>query len=269
MHHDDKTVGRLFTRREALTTAAKAGLVLVAGPGLQQFGAAKQKVHIVVSPELSEGPFFLDEKLNRSDLVAGTSRATVANGLPLLLSFAVYKLAGNDHRLLKGAHVDVWHADAAGVYSDESGAMNHEDTTRQTWLRGYQVTDAEGSAQFKTIFPGWYPGRSPHIHFKVRTYSVANPATAEFTSQLFFRDADAKRLYAAEPYASRGGHETTNANDGVYNESQVDGKPAGSLMLLDLTKNGRGYQAHFAILLDDTNLHKLDRVRLAGPPPQG
>jgi protocatechuate 3,4-dioxygenase beta subunit len=258
MDTDDKTIGRLFSRREALATAAKTGLVLVAGSGMQRLtlaGQSKPHIHIVVSPEFTEGPFFVDEKLNRSDLVAGATRPSVVNGLPLLLSLEVYKLVGDSHQPLRDAHIDVWHADAARVYSDESNPMNHEDTGRQTWLRGYQATDARGSAQFKTIFPGWYSGRAPHIHFKVRTYSTPNKATAEFTSQLFFRDADAIRIYAADAYSSRGGHDTSNSNDGVFNDFQVDGKPAGSLMLLDLAKNGAGYKAHFAILLDDSNLH--------------
>ena len=259
MDNDDRIVGRIFSRREALATAARTGLVLVAGAGFPRLNLAgrgrQPPVHIVVSPQLEEGPFFVDEKLNRSDIVAGTDRASVTNGLPLQLSFTIYKLVGDDHQPLKGAHVDVWHADAAGVYSDEQNGGNQENTVHQMWLRGYQVTDAAGAAQFKTIFPGWYPGRSPHIHLKVRTYSAANNATAEFTTQLFFREGDAKRIYTADPYSSRGGHETTNNRDGVYNAFQVDGEPAGSLMRLDLAKNDPGYKAHFAILLDDSNLH--------------
>lgn len=94
--------------------------------------------------------------------------------------------------------------------------------------------------------------------------------TAEFTSQLFFKPADAAVVYASKPYASRGGHDTSNVNDHVYNGFHVDGKPAGELMLLELTKQGRGYRAQFVILVDDTNL-KLDHQhrQFGGPPPFG
>lgn len=252
---------------------ARAGLVfagggIIAGAVNAEDGATKKKVHLVASPELTEGPFFVDEKLNRSDLVAGSRRSTVANGLPLHLAFSVYKLVGKDYKPLVGAHVDVWHADVAGVYSDESNPMNHEDTSHQTWLRGYQLTDATGIAHFKTIFPGWYPGRCPHIHFKVRTFSTSNNATAEFTSQVFFRDNDADKIYSVEPYASRTSRDTTNENDGVFSERQFDGTMAGSHMLLDLVKaeRSRGYAAQFAIVLTDANLKAGNRRRGPGGP---
>ena len=280
MDNDDAQVGRILSRREAIAAMGRAGLVfagsgLVAGLVRSEEGPSTKKVHLVASPELTEGPFFVDEKLNRSNLIAGCSRPTVANGLPLQLSFAVYKLVGKDYKPLVGAHVDVWHADVAGVYSDESNPMNHEDTEHQTWLRGFQVTDAKGSAHFKTIFPGWYPGRCPHIHFKVRTYSSANKATAEFTSQVFFRDKDADKIYSVEPYASRTSRDTTNENDGVFTERQFDGSMAGSHMLLDLVKNdhARGYTSQFAIVLTDGNFKPGSRRRgpggPGGPPPWG
>ncbi|HLK16685.1 MAG TPA: hypothetical protein VKT78_17900 [Fimbriimonadaceae bacterium] len=253
MDHDDAMVGRLISRREALAAAARAGLVLASAAPLAAISSGAQgdtrTVHLVATPHLTEGPFFVDEKLNRSDLTTGTNRPSVVNGLPLLLALTIYRQERSGPVQLKDAHVDVWHADVNGVYSDEANPMNHENTAHQNWLRGYQVTDAIGRVQFKTIFPGWYPGRSPHIHFKVRSYSAAEKVTAEFTSQLFFKDADARRIYAAEPYGSRGGHETTNAYDGVYNEFQVDGRPAGQSMLLDLEKRLSGYQAHFSVLL--------------------
>jgi protocatechuate 3,4-dioxygenase beta subunit len=280
MDNDDALVGRILSRREALTAMARAGLVFagggwIAGVARGSDGPTNKKVHLVASPELTEGPFFVDEKLNRSDLVAGSTRLTVANGLPLHLSFSVYKLVGKDYKPLSGAHVDVWHADVAGVYSDESNPMNHEDTGHQTWLRGYQVTDANGIVRFKTIFPGWYPGRCPHIHFKVRTYSSANKSTAEFTSQVFFRDKDADKIYTVEPYASRISRDTTNESDGVFTERQFDGSMAGSHMLLDLVKaeKTKGYATQFAIVLTDGNLKAGSRGRgpggPGGPPPMG
>ena len=279
MDNDDATIGRILSRREALSAMAKAGLVFAGGGVLSPLarGLGPQNsvpnVHLVASPELTEGPFFVDEKLNRSDLVAGSTRSTVAQGLPLQLGFVVYKLVGKNFQPLGDAHVDVWHADAAGVYSDESNPMNQENTDGQKWLRGYQVTDANGLAHFKTIFPGWYNGRAPHIHFKVRTYSSENKATAEFTSQVFFHEQDADHIYSAEPYASRVNRDTTNETDNVYSERQFDGSMAGSHMLLDLAKSpkGAGFTTQFSIVLTDGNLKAGRRHRggPGGPPPWG
>ena len=277
VENDDATVGRILTRREALRAVARAGLGLaVIGEAHQMAYAsappdATPKAHLVASPVLTEGPFFVDENLNRRDLVGGTTRNSVKNGVPLEISFTLYKLSGESHTLLQGAHVDVWHDDAIGVYSDENHPMNHEETSRQTWLRGFQVTDGVGSATFKTIFPGWYPGRTPHVHFKIRTYSSAAKVTAEFTSQLFFKDADARRIYSVEPYTLAGDRDTTNANDNIFNERQHDGSVAGEHMILDLKRvaGSGGYRANFTVVLTDQNLRAGRGDRRGGPPPGG
>jgi protocatechuate 3,4-dioxygenase beta subunit len=282
MENDDATVGRILSRREAVWAAARAGLGLAAFATGQRAAHAAQapnavtKIPLVASPVLTEGPFFVDENLNRSDLVSGTDRHSVKNGVPLQVSFTVHKLSGSSYAPLKDAHVDVWHADAIGVYSDENNPMNHEMTSNQKWLRGYQVTDDSGIAAFKTIFPGWYPGRTPHIHFKIRTYSTASKVTAEFTSQVFFKDADAKRIYTIDPYTLAGRRDTNNANDGVYNERQYDGTIAGDKMLLDLKKlpGTGGYSAGFTVILTDQNLRPGRSGRHGGPggpggPPPG
>lgn len=277
MENDDAMVGRIVSRREALRAVARGGLGLALVGAGRTIGIASpvqgagQKVHLVASPILTEGPFFVDENLNRSDLTKGSTRPSVKNGVPLQVSFTLLKLSGSDHTPLSQAHIDVWHADAIGVYSDENNPMNHENTSRQTWLRGFQVTDSAGSASFKTIFPGWYPGRTPHIHFKIRTYSTAAKATAEFTSQLFFKESDARRIYSVDPYTLAGERDTTNANDNVFNERQYDGSVAGEHMLLDLTKvsDSRAYTASFTVLLSDQNLRSGRGGRQGGPPRGG
>jgi protocatechuate 3,4-dioxygenase beta subunit len=282
MDNDDATVGRIFTRREALHAAARAGLGLAAIGGIYKLGSTaplldnQPKVNLVASPVLTEGPFFVDEKLKRSDLVGNSTRPSVKNGVPLHINFTLYKLSGNTHTLLQDAHIDVWHADAIGVYSDEINPMNHEMTSHQTWLRGYQVTDTAGAAGFQTIFPGWYQGRAPHIHFKIRTYSSTDKVTAEFTSQLFFKEADTTRVYSVDPYTSAGRRDTTNATDNVFTERQKDGSLAGERMLVDLKKLSRstGYTTNFIVVLTDQNLRAGgDRRgpggRFGGPPPGG
>jgi protocatechuate 3,4-dioxygenase beta subunit len=130
---------------------------------------------------------------------------------------------------LVGALVDMWHCDALGVYSDVSA----QSSRGQRFLRGYQVSDANGEVQFTTIYPGWYQGRAVHIHFKVRT----NPASSsglEFTSQLFFDESLTDLVHAQSPYASKGRRDTLNARDGIYSGG-------GTQLLLPLNPSGGGY----------------------------
>ena len=253
-HHednDDALIGTIFTRREALATVAKAGFGLAfAGPGLV---AAQQnpKVHLIASPALEEGPFFVDEKLNRSNLLSGTTRESVLNGVPLALAITIHKLHDGNIKPLAGAHVDVWHTDAVGVYSDEANPINHEDTSSQRWLRGYQVTDGYGLAKFQTIVPGWYPSRTTHIHLKIRHFSEAGQLTGHFNTQLFFDDRFVEHLFAKPPYSGRGTREVFNHNDGIFSQRQVDGTVAGSHLTLSLQKNPHspGYNAEFSVAL--------------------
>ncbi len=141
----------------------------------------------VVRPQQTEGPFFIDDKLNRSDIRSNPGRSDARPGAILELAFAVSRLNGGACAPLAGAQVDVWHCDALGAYSD--GA--------QKFLRGYQVTDDTGAARFVTIYPGAYGGRAVHIHFKIRTAQ-----RQEFTSQIYFDEAVTDRVYAVEPYAA-------------------------------------------------------------------
>ena len=270
MENDDEQVGTVLTRREAMAAAGRFAAVLGFAGAAGNAQAQSSKIHLVASPQLTEGPFFVDEKLNRSDLVSGTSRTSVKNGILLHLSFTVHRLDDTAHALMQGAYVDVWHADAAGVYSDENNPMNHEDTSHQTWLRGYQVSNASGLVTFKTIFPGWYRGRTPHIHFKIRAYSASKKVTAEFTSQVFFKDVDATRIYQKEPYLSAGERDTNHHNDNVFTERLSDGSIAGDHMLLDLKKlpGTEGYSAHFHVGLTKANLSSGGR-RAGGPPGGG
>jgi protocatechuate 3,4-dioxygenase beta subunit len=195
----------------------------------------------VVTPAETEGPYFVDVRLNRSDLTSGTTRPGVVNGLPLLLKFGVFTVAGNACTPLAGAVVDVWHADAVGVYSDEQV----QNTLGETYLRGYQFTDQAGAASFTTIYPGWYPGRTVHVHFKVRIFSASGATTFEFTSQVFFDDTITDLVLANAPYNSRGQRDTRNANDMVYNTAGT----AGARLLADLqpATSGAGYVASFTV----------------------
>jgi protocatechuate 3,4-dioxygenase beta subunit len=187
----------------------------------------------IVRPELTEGPYFVDEQLDRSDIRSDPGDGSVKEGAPLQLAFRVSQITGNGCTPLAGAYVDIWHCDAAGVYSDVANAVG------QKFLRGYQVTDANGLAQFTTIYPGWYPGRAVHIHFKIRNELTAQ-ASYDFTSQLFFDDAFTDDVYTLAPYSSRGARNPRNEGDGIFGQS-------GDQLTLMVVENESGYAATFDI----------------------
>jgi protocatechuate 3,4-dioxygenase beta subunit len=151
-------------------------------------------------PELTEGPYYLDLDLVRSDITEGRP------GLPLDLRVNVVDADACEP--LEGAAVDIWHCDAEGAYSGVEGAEG------ETFCRGVQLTDASGLAEFRTVFPGWYTGRAVHIHVK-----VSADGGQTHTGQLFFDPGDLATVYAGEPYAARGEPDQPNESDSIYNES--------------------------------------------------
>ena len=120
-------------------------------------------------------------------------------------------------RLWVAAQVDVWQVDSAGIYSDESV----ENTTGQTFLCGYQSTGSNGAVTFKTMVPGWYSGRTIHIHVMIRTFSSTGTAFTEFTTQLFFDQTFDSLATSGSPYSSRGLPDTANAEDSIYSNSTL------------------------------------------------
>ena len=284
MINDDEPVGTILCRRQVLRAAARAGAGLLAWNFLSPFArgdvaTTQPKVDLVASPALTEGPFFVDEKLNRSNLLSDTTRASVLNGIPLALGLTIYQLADKKLVPMKNLQVDVWHCDAAGAYSDESNPMNHENTSTQKWLRGFQKTGDDGKVGFDTIIPGWYMGRTAHIHFKVRQFSTDGKTTADFTSQFFFSESDSARVFGQAPYNTHGGRRTTNEQDGIYSERLTDGTIAGSRLTLKLdepAESKKGFASQFALVLTNESMHSgggRDRGpgggRRGGPPPGG
>jgi len=201
----------------------------------------------VVRPEQTEGPYFLDERLERLDIRTdaddGTGRSLVL-GAPLSLRFRVSRVDGAACSPLPGAIVDLWQCDAFGVYSGFRDRNGHFDTRGRTFLRGYQVTDAGGQARFTTVYPGWYPGRTVHLHFKIRT-EAAGERAHEHTSQLYFDDALTDRVHAKPPYDTKGQRNRRNDRDGIF-------RRGGDLLMLDLTEDGEGYAGAFDIGLELT-----------------
>jgi protocatechuate 3,4-dioxygenase beta subunit len=195
----------------------------------------------VVTPTETEGPYFVDERLNRSDITSDPSNGTARPGVPLTVTFTVARVGSGGCTALSGAQVDVWHCDASGVYSDVAA----NNSVGKKFLRGYQLTDAAGVAKFTTIYPGWYGGRAVHVHFKIRTFAGGSK-TYEFTSQIFFDDAVTDAVYKQAPYSSRGTRDTRNQNDMVYTSSNN----SGVMLLAALTPTSAGYAAAFAVGLN-------------------
>jgi len=170
-----------------------------------------------VSPEGEIGPYFADDSASgflRSNVLANIDGTNAQTGVPLTLNIHIYD-AENSCKAMAGVQVDIWHCNAYGVYSDEAV----ESTSSETFLRGYQITDANGLVTFKTIFPGWYSGRTAHIHVRVRSkYSEASSTSdGTNTTQLFFPQAVIDQLYAnVAPYSTHGKEDTTNTADHVY-----------------------------------------------------
>jgi protocatechuate 3,4-dioxygenase beta subunit len=173
-------------------------------------------------------------RLNRSDIRSDPTDRSVKEGVPLNLILRVSSVGSSACTPLAGAMVDVWHCDAAGVYSDSGG-----NTAGKKFLRGHQLTDANGAVRFTTIYPGWYPGRAVHIHFKVRI--LAGPALGnEMTSQLYFDEAITDRVLARAPYSTHGNRTQRNSEDGLF-------RRGGGRLMLALSENGGGYAGEFHV----------------------
>jgi protocatechuate 3,4-dioxygenase beta subunit len=132
-------------------------------------------IEVEGTPQQTEGPYFVGNMPNRSDITSDTSNGSVQEGIPLKLMINVYDVDGDGGGEgscipLKGALVDIWHANPQGIYS----GIQQQGTTGQNFLRGNQVTDDNGTVQFTTVYPGWYEGRAIHIHIKVRTSEGSN-----------------------------------------------------------------------------------------------
>ncbi len=242
MHNDDRTIGHILSRREVLASLGAAGAALVipgSSRGRLLLAGGAVLPACVVRPAQTEGPYFVDEKLNRSDVRPDPKSGKVSEGALLDLSIRVSRLSGAACAPLAGAIVDIWQCDAQGLYSDVKDIGGMFNTVGQKFLRGHQVSDKAGAARFVTVYPGWYPGRTVHIHFKIRTDPAENRGT-EFTSQLYFDDAFTDRVFAAAPYAGRGDRTTRNGGDGIFRQG-------GSQLMLEVTKSAAGYASTFEI----------------------
>ena len=279
MENDDRTIGQILSRRDALKllgVGSAAFLAACAAPegtstlvptsvstvasSTQAPSTTSSVLDCVVRPEMTIGPYFVDEQLNRSDIRSEPSDNSVKEGVPLTLAIGVFDVANNSCTPLTDAQVDVWHCDAQGVYSGVSDQTF--DTTGQKFLRGYQLTDATGKAQFLTIYPGWYSGRTVHIHFTIRTKG-SDGSDYQFTSQFFFDDTLTDQVHAQEPYASKGQRDTRNSNDNIFGGG-------GDQLLLNLQgDNANGFTSAINIGLDLTDAEVGAADTMGGGPGGG
>jgi protocatechuate 3,4-dioxygenase beta subunit len=238
MKENDEQIKLLLSRREAIVLLGAAGTdYLIGGWPRKALAAETSRSLCIVRPQQTEGPYFVDERLHRSDIRSDPTDGRIMAGIPLTLTLQVMRLNATGCVPLPDAQVDIWQCGAEGVYSDvEDPGFN---TRGQKFLRGYQVTNAQGDARFLTIYPGWYPIRTVHIHFKVRTAAIAG-RNFEFTSQLYFPDELTDRVHTAPPYSSKGRRRVRNHHDFIFRDG------GDRLMLQPSTVNG-GYAATFPI----------------------
>lgn len=232
---------RLIDRRRALLLFGTVGLGAVAtacggGSSTDSSGSratgsstSDRAADCTLSPESTEGPFYLDGDLVRSDITDGRP------GAPLTLELFVVDADGCAP--IRDAAVDIWHTDAGGLYSGfqqasrggSGGGSGPTDADR--FMRGTQVSDATGRVEFATVYPGWYPGRTVHIHVKVHV-----GGNEVHTGQLYFDDDVTDTVYRDDPYAARGDRDTRNSDDGIYGSG-------GKASTLLVAGGGEGYRA--------------------------
>jgi len=229
-----------FTRRNMLQFIMAGGASLLAGCGIASQNKSAANLACLVTPEQTEGPYFVDEKLMRSDIRFDPTDGSIQDGTPLTLAINVYAAGINACKPIRDAIVDIWHCNADGVYSDAKDRSF--DTRGRKFLRGYRLTDELGAAKFFTIYPGWYDGRTVHIHFKIRTTDTAGK-THEFSSQLYFDDKLNDEVFALAPYAGRGERTTKNSDDRIFEDG-------GQQLMLKPIKTSDGYIASFDVGLN-------------------
>ena len=225
-----------FSRRDLFEKIT--GLTALAALEQQWALAQSETVAVVATPSATEGPYWVDERLNRSDIRNDPSNNSVQAGFPLVLGVAVSRISGATITPVPGAFVDIWHCNAQGLYSDEAA----NSTSGQKWLRGYQTTDSHGQTRFLTIYPGWYAGRAVHIHYRIRTSSLTSPVL-NFTSQFFFDETVNSSVHGLNPYSSRGMRDTVNSTDGIYNQS------GGAKLMLRMAKDSSYCLSSFHVML--------------------
>lgn len=185
-----------------------------------------------LAQEETQGPYWFDVDSIRSDVREDRPGARL--DLALRVQDMSACTTGGDAAPVANAVVEIWHCDAGGSYSGfessggppggsasgetSDGSYSEGDSEAQTsddatYLRGAQATDRNGIAQFTTIYPGWYQGRTVHIHLKVHV-----DKKTVLTTQLFFDESLNDAVFATAPYDDHSGRTLKNDDDGIFDE---------------------------------------------------
>lgn len=193
-----------------------------AAPAAPATTAGATPASCVLAPEQTEGPYYIAGEALRRNITEGRP------GTPLRLELAVQRVPACAP--VKGATVELWHADAGGEYSGFGGSAGN-----RTFLRGGQRTGADGVATIDTVFPGWYEGRTTHIHVKLHA-----GGDNVHTGQLYFDDDITRRIQGRAPYDTRGPAQVTNADDPIF-------ASGGHESTVSLKRSGRGYSGRLTL----------------------
>jgi protocatechuate 3,4-dioxygenase beta subunit len=185
-------------------------------------GSTTSGVACVLSPEMTEGPYHIDGEAVRRDVTEGKP------GVPLTLHLTVAD--ATSCAPIPDAAVEIWHADAGGNYSGFNATA-----ANTTFLRGVQIAGADGKVVFDTLYPGWYQGRTTHVHLMVHV-----GGSVVHTGQLFFDEQVSDAVYAQSPYSDHTGQRMTNDQDGIYANG-------GAQSTLQLSVEGDGYRGTIAL----------------------
>ena len=226
---DDESTGEVTTSTGETSTVETKTTPSAASGSAAEFDSAAT---CQVATELTEGPYYFDVDAIRADLREDREGTLLRLGIRV-------RDAGSCEPI-ENAIVDVWHCDATGLYSGFESASTggpgggSGPTDEETYLRGAQATNSDGIVEFKTIYPGWYRGRTTHIHLKVHI-----DKQTVLTTQLFTNTEFDERIYAGPPYSEDTGRDVFNDGDGIYAESgemtlKMDGDAARGLITLDV-----------------------------------
>jgi protocatechuate 3,4-dioxygenase beta subunit len=165
----------------------------------------------------SNGVDVLDQSgIVRSDIRSSIDGGLTAEGVPMTFTLTILDMA-NNNAPYAGVAVYVWHCDAAGGYS-----MYSEGIENETYLRGVQVADSDGTVTFTSIIPACYTGRWPHIHFEVYpdVDSITDAANVISTSQAAMPEDVSNAVFVLEGYEGSTANmaQVTLANDNVFGD---------------------------------------------------
>jgi len=217
-------------------------------------------IEVEGTPQQTEGPYFVEGMPNRSDIRSDVSDDSIREGIPLHLILNVYtvNVTSNNNTIscipLSDAKVDIWYANSLGLYS----GVQQDGTQEKTFLRGYQITNDNGTVNFDSIYPGWYEGRAMHIHIKVSTFD--GPAKkSEWTSQFYLNNSINEQVHKQVPYSQHGLPPLKNEDDGIFNGPSTDGlvkNNTGQHLMLNVTKADKRYVGTFNVVVNASDSSK-------------